>query len=153
MRLAEFTGARRIPLVGRQDLLNQAERSIGRGGVHITYLEGCGGIGKTALLEAILEQTQRGNRADALAGCCVAKEVIDLYHADVHTSEGLIRTSFTISNRVIFPVTAMLALSFIFFKVERVPYRFETSMTSPRNAFIRSAIMTVRPVSMSHAPR
>jgi tetratricopeptide (TPR) repeat protein len=91
MRLSEFTGARHIPLVGRRDLLEEARRRVGRGGVHLVYFEGDGGVGKTALLEAILEQSQRGSRADAMPGCRVAGEVIDLYHVDVHTSEGLIR--------------------------------------------------------------
>ena len=91
MNLIEFTGARRIPLVGRQDLLKETEWYIGRGGVHLLYFEGQGGIGKTALLGAILEQSQRGKEADRLAGCRVAKEIVDLYHVDVHTAEGLIR--------------------------------------------------------------
>ncbi len=91
MSLMEFTGARRIPLVGRRDLLEDVEQRIGRGGVHLVYLEGGGGIGKTALLEAILEQSQRGIMADKHAECRVAGEVIDLYHVDVHTPEGLIR--------------------------------------------------------------
>ena len=91
MSFIEFTGARRIPLIGRRDLLKEAERRIGRGGPHLLYLEGGGGIGKTALLETILEQSQRGPRADDFPACCVASEIVDLYHADVHTSEGLIR--------------------------------------------------------------
>ncbi len=91
MKLIEFTGARRIPLIGRRDLLHEAERRIGRGGIHLIYVEGSGGIGKTALLETILERSQRGTIADTMAGCRVAHEVIDLYHVDVHTSEGLIR--------------------------------------------------------------
>ena len=91
MRLMDFTGARRIPLIGRHDLLREAERRMGRGGVHLIYLEGEGGIGKTAVLEAILEQSQRGALADAMASCCVGQEPIDLYEVDVHSSEGLIR--------------------------------------------------------------
>jgi tetratricopeptide (TPR) repeat protein len=91
MRLVEFNGARRIPLVGRYELLKEAERRIGRGGVHLIHFEGEGGIGKTALLEAILEQSQRADRANDRAACCVAESIIDLYHVDVHTSEGLIR--------------------------------------------------------------
>jgi tetratricopeptide (TPR) repeat protein len=91
MKLMEFTGARRVPLIGRRDLLHEAERRIGRGGIHLIYVEGPGGIGKTALLETILERSQRGSIADTMAGCSVAHEVIDLYHLDVHTSEGLIR--------------------------------------------------------------
>lgn len=91
MTLTEFSGARRIPLVGRQDLLQEAERRIGRGGIHLLFIEGSGGIGKTALLETILERSQWGSRADAVSGCCVAQEVVDLYHVDVHTAEGLMR--------------------------------------------------------------
>ncbi len=91
MRLIEFSGARRIPLVGRRELLKEAERRVGRGGVHLLYFEGGGGIGKTALLEAILEQSQRGSRSDVTAACHIADSIIDLYHVDVHTSEGLIR--------------------------------------------------------------
>jgi tetratricopeptide (TPR) repeat protein len=91
MKLIEFAGARRIPLIGRRDLLQEAERRIGRGGVHLLYLEGRGGVGKTALLEAILEKSQRSGRTDSSTGCCVAQQVIDLYHIDVHTYEGLIR--------------------------------------------------------------
>jgi tetratricopeptide (TPR) repeat protein len=90
MNLMEFTGARRIPLIGRQDLLKETEWYIGRGGVHVLYFEGGGGIGKTALLTAILERSQRGMGAEKLTGCRVAKEIIDLYHVDVHTAEGLI---------------------------------------------------------------
>jgi tetratricopeptide (TPR) repeat protein len=92
MRLIEFNGARRVPLVGRRELLKEAERRIGRGGVHLLYFEGEGGIGKTALLEAILEQSQRAGRANTCPACRVADRVIDLYHADVHSSEGLIRS-------------------------------------------------------------
>ncbi len=91
MRLTEFTGARRVPLVGRRDILQEAERRIGRGGVHLIYVEGEGGIGKTALLEAILEYSQRGSRAEAMPACLVAQEAVDLSHIDVYTSEGLIR--------------------------------------------------------------
>ena len=91
MKLIEFSGARRVPLVGRQDLLQEAERRIGRGGVHLLYFEGSGGIGKTAVLEAILERSQWGGRVETLSGCCVAHEVVDLNQVDVYTAEGLIR--------------------------------------------------------------
>jgi tetratricopeptide (TPR) repeat protein len=91
MKLIEFAGTRRIPLIGRRDLLQEAERRIGRGGVHLLYVEGRGGVGKTALLEAILDKSLRTGRTDSAAGSCVAQEIIDLYHVDVHTYEGLIR--------------------------------------------------------------
>jgi tetratricopeptide (TPR) repeat protein len=91
MKRMELIGARRIPLIGRRDLLHEAERRIGRGGIHLIYVEGEGGIGKTALLETILERCRRGSIADLMAGCSVAHEIIDLDHADVYTAEGLIR--------------------------------------------------------------
>ena len=103
MNLMEFSGARRIPLIGRQDLLKETEWYIGRGGVHLLYFEGEGGIGKTALLGAILEQSQRGGGAERMAGCRVAKEVIDLYHVDVHTAEGLIRKMIQVLGEWSFP--------------------------------------------------
>lgn len=91
MELKDFAGARRIPLIGRQDLLKDASRRIRQGGVHIRYYEGEGGIGKTALLEAILAQSRREIEAGALSQCSVGREIIDLYHVEVHTLEGLIR--------------------------------------------------------------
>jgi tetratricopeptide (TPR) repeat protein len=92
MRLIEFAGARRIRPVGRRELLKEAERRIGRGGVHLLYFEGRGGIGKTTLLQAILEQSQRGGRADATTACRVADSIIDLHDGYVYSSEGLIRS-------------------------------------------------------------
>ena len=62
MKLVQFAGAHRVPLVGRLDLLQEAERRIGRGGIHLLYFEGSGGIGKTALLEAILERSAPGGQ-------------------------------------------------------------------------------------------
>jgi tetratricopeptide (TPR) repeat protein len=111
MQLIEFAGARRVPLIGRRDLLQEAERRIGRGGVHLLYLEGRGGVGKTALLEAILERSLRSGRADSSAGCCVAQQVIDLYHVDVHTYEGLIRKIAQVLGRWSFEETERLSTS------------------------------------------
>lgn len=91
MKLVELTGARRVPLVGRLEHLQEAERRIGRGGIHLLYFEGSGGIGKTSLLEAILERSQWKGRAETLSGCCVAHEIVDLAQVDVYTPEGLIR--------------------------------------------------------------
>lgn len=91
MSLFEFNAARRIPFIGRKDLLTEAERRIGRGGVHLLYFQGEGGIGKTDLLEAILEQSRRGRKGEALPGCCVASAVIDLDSIEVYTVEGLIQ--------------------------------------------------------------
>ena len=91
MNLGDFYAARRIPLVGRQELLEDAERRIRRGGTHLLYFEGDGGIGKTALLEAILEGSQAQRQDGGLFARTIAQEIVDLYHLDVHTPEGLIR--------------------------------------------------------------
>lgn len=91
MMLTDFYAARRIPLVGRQALLHDVEQRIRRGGTHLLYFEGQGGIGKTALLEAILEQSQTRSQEEGLFARTIAREIVDLYHLDVHTPEGLIR--------------------------------------------------------------
>lgn len=91
MKLLDFTGARRIPLIGRHSLLQEASRRLRKGGTHLLYFEGEGGIGKTALLEAILERSQLGGDGYSPFPGSVADEIIDLYHVDVHTPEGLIR--------------------------------------------------------------
>lgn len=91
MSFVDFSGARRIPLIGRRDLLQEVEHRIRRGGAHVLYFEGDGGIGKTALLESVLENSWRAGEEGSLCAACVAQEIVDLYHADVHTPEGLIR--------------------------------------------------------------
>ena len=102
----DFSGARRIPLVGRSDLLTEVEQRIRRGGVHLLYFEGEGGIGKTALLEAALA---RCRNADGLLHAeRVAGEVVDLYHADVHTPEGLLRRILHLLDDRLFPQTARI---------------------------------------------
>jgi len=77
--------------VGRSDLIEDVEGRIRRGGTHLVHFVGEGGIGKTALLETILAHSQRGGQDQDLFAGRVAQEVIDLYHADVHTPEGLVR--------------------------------------------------------------
>ncbi len=84
-------GACRIPLVGRQDFLRAVERRICWGGVHLLYVEAQGGMGKTALLEAMLERNRPDRETDLRFEWCVAREVIDFRHTDLHSPEGLIR--------------------------------------------------------------
>lgn len=105
MGLIEFNGARRIPFIGREDLLAEAERRIGRGGVHLLYFQGEGGMGKTALLDAILEQSRRGRKGEVLPGCCVASELIDLDAIEVYTVEGLIQKIVHVLGTWSFPET------------------------------------------------
>ncbi len=91
MNPSDFTGARRIPLVGRHNFLEDARQHLRQGGAHLLYFEGDGGIGKTALLETIMERSRHEGEERVRYSGCVAGEIIDLYHVDVHTPEGLIR--------------------------------------------------------------
>jgi hypothetical protein len=78
MKMMDFSGATRIPLIGRHALLQDAERRIRQGGFHLLYFEGKGGIGKTALLEAILERSRLRDEMGGTSTVHVAREVIDL---------------------------------------------------------------------------
>ena len=104
----DFVGARRIPLVGRSSLLREVEQRIRRGGAHLLYFEGEGGIGKTALLEAALEQVRGQDKGGMLFAGRVASEVIDLYHASVHSPEGLIRQIVRVLGEPLFQETTQL---------------------------------------------
>ena len=77
MSLSDFTGARRIPLVGRQRFLDQARQHLRQGGAHLLCFEGDGGIGKTALLEAIMERSRLEGRARVRYTGRVADETRD----------------------------------------------------------------------------
>ena len=91
MKLSDFAGARRVSLVGRHRYLENARQYLRQGGAHLLYLEGDGGIGKTALLETIMERSRHEGEERVRYTGCVADEIVDLYHVDVHTPEGLIR--------------------------------------------------------------
>lgn len=91
MGVSDFVGARRIPLIGRRTFLQEVGRRMKRGGVHVLYFEGEGGIGKTALLDAALASSRQGKGEAARFKGSVAREIIDLYHVDSHTPEGLMR--------------------------------------------------------------
>ena len=108
MRLTDFTGARRIPLIGRRAFLDEASQRLRRGGVHLLYFEGEGGIGKTALLETILQRSCHEGEDRVPYTGIVAEENIDLYHVDVHTPEGLIRRIVQVLDRRAFPQTQKL---------------------------------------------
>jgi len=105
MNLTDLSGATRIPLIGRHDLLLDAQRRIQQGGSHVLYFEGKGGIGKTALLEAILERSRQSGELDEASTVHVAGEVIDLYHVDVHTPEGLMHRIMEVMGRQLFVQT------------------------------------------------
>jgi tetratricopeptide (TPR) repeat protein len=102
MELTDFRGATRIPLIGRRAFLQDAERRIQQGGTHLLYFEGMGGIGKTALLEAILKRSRESGDGDRPARGHIAGEIIDLYHVDVHTPEGLIQQIIEVMGKQLF---------------------------------------------------
>jgi tetratricopeptide (TPR) repeat protein len=96
MKLTDFTGARRIPLVGRRQLLEETMHRMQGRGTQLLYFEGEGGIGKTALLEALLQHARESTGNGSSISNCVGRQIIDLYHPDAHTPEGLIRRIVTV---------------------------------------------------------
>lgn len=91
MNLTDLAAARRIPLIGRHEILLEIERRVKRGGTHLLYFEGEGGIGKTALLEAVLRLGKERAETGSIFARSVARQIVDLYHVDTHSPEGLIR--------------------------------------------------------------
>ncbi|MEW6030732.1 MAG: AAA family ATPase [Chloroflexota bacterium] len=84
--VSDLMGMHRIELIGREKYIKQilqiasiAER---RGSAAFIYIEGEGGIGKTALLEEIRRRLMGRQRV------IVANQLIDLYHLDYQTSYG-----------------------------------------------------------------
>jgi tetratricopeptide (TPR) repeat protein len=108
MDLQDFQGAARVPLIGRHSLLEEVAQRVRRGGSHILYFEGEGGIGKTALLEAALDHARKKSECGDLLIGCVASDVVDLYHADVHTIEGLVRKIIEVTDASSFSATLTL---------------------------------------------
>jgi hypothetical protein len=67
--------------IGREPILNQVRGWLEDGAFHLAFFSGDYGIGKTRLLERILELHKRYDGAPA--------RLIDLYHFRYHTPEGL----------------------------------------------------------------
>ncbi len=82
----DLMGMRRIDLVGRdhyiQQILDTVAKAQKRGRAAFIYLEGAGGIGKTALLEEVRKRRQ------SVTGVLVAEQVVDLFHLDHQISHG-----------------------------------------------------------------
>ena len=88
-----YTGAYATPgLVGRHPLLAQLKKLLKPHlpGPQVIFFHGIGGIGKTRLLSETLKQARE------IPGLQVANEVIDLYHDQHHTSNGLAEAIFTV---------------------------------------------------------
>ena len=88
-RATHSAAERTLQLVGRNDILEQIEKAVeDKPRTHIVTLTGDGGIGKTMLLRHVLKQYQNAGE-DVL----VARELIDLYHPDVHSIIGFVRAA------------------------------------------------------------
>jgi len=90
-----YTSARATPeLVGREDILQQIATIVGDlKHDYIVYISGIGGIGKTFLVQHVLHHYRENE------SLLVARELLDLYHSNVHTIEG-----FTTALRQVLPV-------------------------------------------------
>ncbi|MFZ5881991.1 MAG: AAA family ATPase [Chloroflexota bacterium] len=84
--LSDLMGMHRISLIGREKHIKRifeiALRAEKRRSAAFIYLEGGGGIGKTAILEEIQ------NRLSGNGNVVIANELVDLYHLDNRTSYG-----------------------------------------------------------------
>jgi len=79
-----YMGAQVTPeLVGRKDALKRIVEAIEDfEHDYIAYISGVGGIGKTRLVQHVLQHLP------ANGPLLVAREILDLYHTNVHTIEG-----------------------------------------------------------------
>ncbi len=88
--LDTYAGALAVPLVDREDILEQIKQAIDDDRPYVFYITAHGGMGKTFLAREILRRCQPGgawHTDDLLA----AKTEVDLYHTDTHSVEGLMR--------------------------------------------------------------
>ncbi len=72
--------------IGREGILNQVRDWLQDDNLHLAFFSGESGIGKTRLLQQILEVANRELRYNGAPA-----RLIDLYHFDHHTPEGLAR--------------------------------------------------------------
>ncbi len=81
-----FAAAQVVPFVGRKEAWDILENAIKapENESRVLYVTGSGGIGKTRFLEEALKRLKRE------PGLTVASRIIDLYHTQYHTIEGLL---------------------------------------------------------------
>jgi hypothetical protein len=85
---ADLQGARRLSLIGREAELKALARHCQRLSTPtLFYLEGQGGVGKTAILEEMLVRLRRGDVRGWRGR--TPQNLIDLYHIDFQTPTGL----------------------------------------------------------------
>lgn len=89
-----FTGARVIPMIGRQQPIQQIIRLAETTNQScLIYVTGIGGIGKTRLITHVLETVKKEPAYH------VANSLIDLYHADNATVEGMVDQAVLVLDR------------------------------------------------------
>lgn len=89
----QYTGLYATPeLVGRKDILEKFERILRdpSPAPRLVFLHGVGGIGKTRLLQKVLEMARE------VGNCRVADTILDFYHIGLHTPIGLANAIFEI---------------------------------------------------------
>lgn len=92
--VTEYVGARATPtLVDRESTLSTIKEAINdRSRSCVVYITGLGGMGKTFLLRDVLRRCREGGEWFTPEGRIMAAEAeVDLYHAHVHSLEGLMR--------------------------------------------------------------
>jgi len=89
----EYTGARAPEFVDRQEILSRIRQAIqDKNTSHVFYITAFGGMGKTRLAREVLLRC-RHDREWAVHGMrlLAAEDVVDLYHVQTHSLEGLAR--------------------------------------------------------------
>ncbi|WP_303774120.1 tetratricopeptide repeat protein [Anaerolinea thermophila] len=84
----QMTGAVTIPeLIGRKAVLEAVFQAVRdpQPVLHVLYLSGEGGLGKTRLLQYVLEEVRTAEQV------YVPETLLDLYHVELHTLEGFMR--------------------------------------------------------------
>lgn len=90
--IVDFPGAYTTgEVIDREEILNEIKTLIDDiGQSHIIYLTGKGGMGKTFLLREVLKRCRpNGEWYTPESRLIAATEVVDLYHAETHSIEGL----------------------------------------------------------------
>ena len=83
----DFTGWYALPeLVGREEFIARAIAALTREGKRVVFVLGEGGIGKTRVLQTIIERLKQNPGAGAIN---LVNQEVDLYHTEVHTTNGL----------------------------------------------------------------
>ncbi len=79
----------RIPLIGREEEIERIVRAYQEATApRVFYIEGEGGVGKTALMEEVMRRIRVGDDTGSRWGV-VARQILDVYHIEYQTPGGL----------------------------------------------------------------